>query len=116
MTQANVYWISYDSSTKVRDESATLAQFTLRQNYPNPFNPTTLISYDLAKSSDIELIIYNQLGQPVKTLVHARQAAGGYQILWDGRDKEGNPVVSGIYYYSLKAGAFNQTRKLLLLR
>jgi len=75
-----------------------------------------VISYELAKSSDVELTIYNQLGQPVKTLVNARQPAGAHQIRWGGRDKEGIPVVSGTYFYSLKAGAFDQTRKLLLLR
>jgi len=116
MTQANVYRIFYDSSTKVRDESATPAQFTLRQNYPNPFNPTTVISYVLAKSSDVEVTIYNQLGQVVKILVNKRQQAGAYQIRWGGRDKEGVPVGSGTYFYRLKTGDFNQTRKLLLLR
>jgi len=91
-------------------------QFVLNQNHPNPFNPSTRISYQLSSISEVELTIYNQLGQEVKTLVNVRQLAGHYYVQWDGSDHKGTPVVSGVYLYRLKAGSFIQTRKMLLLR
>ncbi|MFQ5675495.1 MAG: PQQ-dependent sugar dehydrogenase, partial [bacterium] len=95
LTRANVYKISFESATTVEEDEGAPTGFALAQNYPNPFNPTTVISYVLAKSSDVELTIYNQLGQLVKTLVAARQPAGAYEISWGGRDKKGVPVASG---------------------
>ena len=100
----------YDSIKEIPKE------FSLNQNYPNPFNPTTVISYHLSAVSDVELTIYNQLGQRIKTLVKERQHAGAYQIEWDGRDHVGKQVASGVYLYRLKAGSFVETRKMVLLR
>ncbi len=108
-------------------EDATLPdQFALLQNYPNPFNPETIISYRLPVSSEIELSIYNLLGQKVRTLVSKRQPAGQYEINWDGRDERGEKVSGGIYFYRLSAygisqpgltaGDFRQTRKMILMR
>ncbi|MCH7755739.1 T9SS type A sorting domain-containing protein [candidate division KSB1 bacterium] len=96
--------------------SGTLTKFTLKQNYRNPFNPTTVISYHLSEGSDVELTIYNQLGQVVRTLVRGTQSAGGHRVQWDGRDDGGKQVVSGVYLYRLKGGSFIQTRTMLLLR
>jgi hypothetical protein len=108
---------SVESTTAVGQISTTIpSSFALKQNYPNPFNPTTVISYQLATVSDVELTIYNQLGQKVRTLVNDRKPAGTYQIQWDGRDNAGNQVTSGEYLYRLKAGAFVEVRKMVLLR
>jgi hypothetical protein len=90
--------------------------FKITQNYPNPFNSATTISYDLSKSTHIELTIFNILGQKVKTLVNSRQPAGTYQIQWDGSDNSGRNVASGIYLYRLKAGEFVQIRKMILMK
>jgi len=76
----------------------------------------TRIIYRLPSVSEVELTIYNQLGQEVKTLVNVRQPAGNYLVHWDGSDHKGKQVVSGVYLYRLKAGLFIQTRKMLLLR
>ncbi|NIV98773.1 T9SS type A sorting domain-containing protein, partial [Candidatus Saccharibacteria bacterium] len=76
----------------------------------------TTISYQLPVSSEIELTIYNLLGQQIQKLVNTRQTAGSYQILWDGRDDAGREVASGIYLYQLKAGKFVSTRKMLLIQ
>lgn len=90
--------------------------FKLFQNYPNPFNPTTIISYKLPVSSEVELKIYNLLGQKVRSLVNERKPAGFYQVQWDGRDETGKEVSSGVYIYRLKAGDFIQSKKMLLIR
>jgi hypothetical protein len=88
-----------------------LTNFALFQNYPNPFNPTTVISYQLPVISDVELTIFNTIGQKVATLVSEKQPAGLHKYEWDA----GN-MASGIYYFKLWAGDFTQTKKLVLLR
>jgi hypothetical protein len=86
-------------------------KFALEQNYPNPFNPTTMINYQLPRTCDVELNIYNLLGQEVATLVNKRQQTGMYQIEWDATG-----FSSGVYYYRIEAGNFVQTRKMIYLK
>lgn len=93
-----------------------LHEFVLEQNYPNPFNPNTVITYKLPVASNIELTIYNLIGQKVTTLVNERQSAGIYQIKWDGYNQNGNQMASGVYLYRLITGSFVETRKMVLLR
>ena len=81
------------------------------QNYPNPFNPVTMISYQLPKTSHVELSVYNLLGEKVIALVSEKQQPGQHQVKWDAT---GFP--SGIYYYSLTAGEFKQVKKMVLVR
>ena len=88
----------------------------LGQNYPNPFNPATVIGYQLSVVSDVKLTVYNLLGEKVAALIDARQNAGKYQVQWNGRDRQGRQVSSGVYLYRLEAGTFVQTRKMILLR
>jgi ligand-binding sensor domain-containing protein len=90
--------------------------FTLEQNYPNPFNPTTTIRYELSKSTQVILNIYDTLGQEVRTLVNERQTAGLKSVVWDGRDAAGQAVSSGVYIYRLQAGESVQTRKMSFVR
>ena len=100
----------------VLEIQTTPTEFALRQNYPNPFNPETTIKFDLAESGQVELRIYNIVGQVVRTLVDENQAAGRYSIRWDGRDDRGLTVSSGIYFYSLRADKFRAVKKLMLLK
>jgi len=94
-----------------------LQSFRLEQNYPNPFNPSTIISYSLPQASEINIIIYNMLGQKIRSLVEKlNQSTGTYSTQWDGRDDAGKQVPSGIYIYRMQAGEFVQSRKLMLLR
>jgi len=88
-----------------------LNEYKLEQNYPNPFNPQTVITYQLSGISQVELNIYNMLGQKVAVLVSETQPAGNYRTEWDA-----TRFASGLYFYELKAGSFQQTRKMLLLR
>jgi flagellar hook assembly protein FlgD len=88
----------------------------LHQNFPNPFNPSTEIRFDIPTARNVELRVYNQLGQTVRTLVQSRMKAGTYRIKWDGRTEAGHGVSSGVYFYSLEAGAYSQIRKMTLVK
>ena len=91
--------------------------FSLVDNYPNPFNPATTIRYALPQAADVELTVYNVVGQPVRTLVAEAQSAGRYVVEWDATDDRGYSVSSGMYFYRLQAGdAFRQVKKMLLLK
>ena len=101
----------------VLDIQTTPTEFALLQNFPNPFNPETTIGYELAESADVTLQIYNVVGQVVRTLIAAEpQSVGRYQVRWDGMDDRGMPVSSGIYFYQISAGKFQDVRKLMLLK
>ncbi len=101
----------------VLDIQTTPTEFALLQNFPNPFNPETTIGYELAESADVTLQIYNVVGQVVRTLmVSESQSVGRYQVRWDGMDDRGMPVSSGIYFYQISAGKFQDVRKLMLLK
>ncbi|MBN2356152.1 T9SS type A sorting domain-containing protein, partial [candidate division KSB1 bacterium] len=97
-------------------ESDQPTQFRLYQNYPNPFNPTTTIQYALPGDAQVKLVIFNVLGQKVKTLVDQKQKAGYQTVNWDGRDESGNIVGSGIYLFHIEAGEFATTRKMMMLK
>jgi Leucine-rich repeat (LRR) protein len=90
--------------------------YSLEQNYPNPFNPVTTISYSLPKSVEINLVIYNILGQHIQTLYDGYQMAGFKKLKWYGKNDFGENVNSGVYFYQLITPEFNQVKKLILLR
>ncbi|OGC81905.1 MAG: hypothetical protein A2W07_00630 [candidate division Zixibacteria bacterium RBG_16_43_9] len=97
--------------------------YELSQNFPNPFNPYTNISFSLkAQGSTLKgsirtsLIIYNILGQKVKTLLDEEKLPGSYKVIWDGKDDLGKEVASGIYFYQLKTPDYTATKKMILLR
>ena len=99
----------------------TPAETTLLANYPNPFNPETWIPYRLAHPADVTLTIYDTKGTPVRRLDLGYQLAGHYTdraraAYWDGRAETGEPVASGVYFYSLSAGDYSATRKMLILK
>ena len=90
--------------------------FAVQQNYPNPFNPKTIIKYAIPRDEKVEIVIYNTLGQKVKTLVNAQQKAGYYTVEWNATNNSGNKVGSGIYFYSVKAGKHSAIKKMVLLK
>ncbi len=94
--------------------------FNLRPNYPNPFNPATTIYFDVGGGTGdevrVELDIYDALGQRLVRLVDEAMTAGRYTLMWDGRNRHGQRVSSGVYYARLRAGSFVQTRPMLLLK
>ncbi len=92
-------------------------EFALHQNYPNPFNPSTQLSFDVPKGSDlVRLNIYNILGKKVNTLVNGIINPGRHTIEWNAKDNDGNPVASGIYFYELSSPNFTARKKMLLIR
>jgi hypothetical protein len=97
------------------------SEFALHQNYPNPFNPETAIRFEIPVAGKVTLKIYNALGQEVITLVNASREPGKYAVTWNGRDRAGNRVPSGIYFYQLKVQdgsrvLFRQVRKMTLMK
>ncbi|GEM_PF-1391862 len=111
------YTLHVQSSSGIDDPHSGLPKtFALEQNYPNPFNPATSLRYQLPKRSMVELKVFNILGQEVATLVHGEQGPGVYQVQWNGADKHGVRVASGIYIYRLKAGDVVLTRKMMLIK
>ncbi|MCB2204867.1 T9SS type A sorting domain-containing protein [bacterium] len=92
------------------------ASYSLGQNYPNPFNPTTTISYDMSKSGQVNLEVYDLLGNKIKTLVNDNMAAGSYQVMWDATNDMGVQVPSGNYLIKMVAGDFVKTRKMTLMK
>ncbi len=91
------------------------ASFAL-DNYPNPFNPATEIRYQLPEAADVQIVVYNVLGQKVQTLVSGKQQAGTYLLRWEGKNDQNQQVPSGMYFLRMKAGKFTANRKLLLMK
>jgi hypothetical protein len=91
-------------------------QLKLYQNMPNPFNPVTTIRYELEKTVHVTLRIYDVEGRIVRQLVDKVQGRGQYSQLWNGRNRSGESVASGIYFYQLKAGREVRTKKMVLLK
>ncbi|MDZ7762994.1 MAG: T9SS type A sorting domain-containing protein [Melioribacteraceae bacterium] len=95
----------------VRDLDALAKKFELSQNYPNPFNPSTVIKFAIPQTSEVSLKVYNVLGQEVKTLINTEMNAGSYEVKFNA-----SQLASGIYFYSIQAGDFTATKKMMLLK
>ncbi|MFQ5605840.1 MAG: choice-of-anchor D domain-containing protein, partial [bacterium] len=97
-------------------ETTIPQQFILKANYPNPFNAQTTIEYGLPKASRVQLMIFNVLGERIRTLLHHKQSAGFKKIQWDGKNDGGKEVSSGIYYLVLKTEQARLSLKMTLLK
>jgi M6 family metalloprotease-like protein len=105
-----------NAATGVENTQVVPSEFALRQNYPNPFNPTTTIPFDIKERAHATLTIYNIRGQVVRTLLDETLDARSYGLVWDGRNDSGQPVSSGVYFYKLIAGDYQDVRKLVLMK
>ena len=94
-----------------REINSVPADFRLEQNYPNPFNPSTTIRFSLPQRSDIALVIYDELGNEIRTLLSGDHEAGTYEV-----DFDATGLSSGIYFYQIKSASFSETRKLVLMK
>ncbi len=90
--------------------------FTLHHNYPNPFNPITSLRYNLPEDGLVNITIYDMVGRIVKTLINDSQTAGFKSVQWNATNERNEPVSSGLYLYTIQAGEFRQTKKMLLLK
>jgi len=107
----------FDKSSKGENDFITIPKkFAVHKNYPNPFNLYTNIRYELPEEAYVTIKIFNTLGHEIRTLVTENRPAGSYNIQWDGRDEQGNQVVSGLYFYRIQAGKFNDALKMLLMK
>ncbi len=98
-------------------EQGVINNYALSQNYPNPFNPSTVINYQVADAGFISLKVYDILGKEVATLVDEEKSSGSYQVLFNAKEaNNGKELSSGVYFYTLKAGNFVQTKKMILIR
>ena len=104
------------SSLAAQDNNLLPTVFDLYQNYPNPFNPLTSIKYDLPKDEHTFIAVFDIMGRHVKTLVDNNQSAGYKTIKWDATNTLGKRVAAGMYIYQIKAGAFNDSKKMVLLK
>lgn len=98
------------------EEPAPPARSTLSPNYPNPFRARTHIPYTLAEPAHVTLTVYDIMGRKVATVVDRRQEADSHRATWDGTDRQGVPVASGVYFYRLQAGAYSKTRKMVVVQ
>jgi hypothetical protein len=90
--------------------------FELAQNYPNPFNPSTTIAFEMRRSGNVQLDVYNMLGQRVTTLYDGPATVGRHTVEWDGTAADGMRAASGVYFYRIEANGENQTRKMMLIK
>lgn len=100
----------------IGDNPALARGFALRQNYPNPFNPETSIEFTVPQNVNVSLVVYNTLGQKVRSLVNESRSAGTHTVKWDGRDNAGAKVASGLYIYTLRAGQVTMSKKMTILK
>ena len=102
--------------TTTSDVKVIPGEFALQQNFPNPFNPSTEIRYDLPEEGFVNLVVYNMVGQKVRTLRSETMQPGYHSMVWDGRNDVGSQVATGMYFYSIHTGSFQATKKMLFLK
>ena len=102
---------TYEYSNEVIIEISQPDSYLLKQNYPNPFNPSTIISWQLPESKFVTLKIYDVLGNEVASLINKEKSAGNFEVEFDS-----NGLPSGIYFYTLQAGKFTDSKKMILLK
>ena len=114
LSAAEIRWLL---PTDVKSSRSLPFVWLLKQNYPNPFNPSTTIEYQLPTRGNIQIKVYNSIGQLVKALVDGKyEEPGNHSIGWDGRNNAGDPVSSGTYFYQIRVDDQMQAKKMLLLK
>jgi hypothetical protein len=106
-----IYQIARITGTFEPQNAFLPSTFRLYSNYPNPFNPSTTIQYDLPKSAEVTIDIFDILGSRIKTFAEGIKPVGNFQVIWDASDQ-----ASGMYFYRIKTSDFTETKKMLLLR
>ena len=118
-TSTNNAWI-YKRIWNILDifgqESLSFIDYKVHNNFPNPFNPITTLHYDLPEDAMVNITIYDMMGRIVSNLVSSQQNAGYKSIQWDATNDKGAPVSAGLYLYTIEAGKFRQTKKMVLLK
>ncbi len=97
-------------------EEIFISEYKLDQNYPNPFNPTTTISFNINKASNVKLTVYNTMGKEVRSLVNTNKNVGKYNVVWNGKNNSGVNVPTGIYFYKLQSNNKTLVKKMMLMK
>ena len=100
----------------MNDELSEIIGFNIYNNYPNPFNPITTIEFAIPERELVTIVVFDMLGNNIKTLVSQVMEPGLKSIIWDSTDDSDRIVSSGLYFYVIQAGRYSQTKKMLLLR
>jgi hypothetical protein len=108
--------VTFTNSALGIEKNTTPTVFALHQNYPNPFNPTTQISYDLPETGNVQIMIYDLMGRKIRTLMNSEKNAGFKTLQWNATNDRNEPVSAGLYLYTIQAGEFRKTRKMVLLK
>lgn len=124
--QTNYYYEIYNTGISGLSEISKPISFELKQNFPNPFsaknetafgkNQSTTIEYNLKENQYVKIEIYDIKGELVKTLVNEFQNSGQYKVIWNGSNKIGSRLPTGVYFYSLTSNQFNETKKMIILK
>ncbi len=99
-----------------RPASSDGNNFIIKQNFPNPFNATTNIYFEILSLTDVQIDVYNILGQKVKNLTNRKYSPGEYAIQWDGSNKQGKKTASGVYFYRIVTSQGSDSRTIVLLK
>jgi len=111
-----IYGPSGPTNSIKEQNPSTPSDFKLLQNYPNPFNPNTTIEFNIPSRSSVQISIFNNVGQLVKSIQTSEMSQGVHSTVWDGKDNLGVSVSTGTYFYQLKVGESMQSKKMLLLK
>ena len=112
----DIYWSGGGEVLKISNSKSISDRFLLNDNYPNPFNPSTIISYNIPENDFVKITIYDMMGRAVKTLANGSQTAGYKSVQWNATNNRNEPVSAGLYLYTIQAGEFRQTKKMVLLK
>ena len=111
-----LFWAGGQENVSLSESTSLTNKFMLHQNYPNPFNPLTRIRYYLPKNGLVNIMVYDMLGNEVNQLLKEIQNFGYNSVIWDATNNQGNQVSAGVYLYSIEAGDFRLTKKMILLK
>ena len=106
----------YEASQLSSHDRMLPTRYQFYQNFPNPFNPVTTFRYDLPEDGLVNITIYDLLGNEINNLVKSNQSSGHKSVQWNATNNQGQPVSAGVYIYSIEAGDFRQTKKMILLK
>ncbi len=109
-------WFDVNTSVSSNELAHIPKDIWLAQNYPNPFNPSTTIRFGISQNSDVQLNVFNILGEKVAELVSGKLSAGNHDFTWDGHNYYGQQVASGVYFYRLSAGESVIEKKMMFVQ
>ena len=112
----DIYWSGGGELMTVSTTNLLLEEFALKDNYPNPFNPVTTLRYEIAVNTNVKITIYDMMGRLVKILTDKMEMAGYKSIKWNGTNDRNEPVSAGLYLYTIQAGDYRKTRKMVLIK